>query len=39
LVAVAASVSFLDDVARFGQVRDDAIGASFSDTERGTDVP
>jgi hypothetical protein len=39
LVAVAASVSFLDDVARFGEVRDDALGASFGDTKRGSDVP
>jgi hypothetical protein len=39
LVAASAPISFLDDVARFGEVGDDSKGASFRDTERGTDVP
>jgi hypothetical protein len=39
LVAASATISFLDDVARFGEVSDDSKGASFRDTERGTDVP
>jgi hypothetical protein len=39
LVAASPPISFLDDVARFGEVSDDSKGASFRDTERGTDVP
>ena len=39
LVAASAPISFLDDVARFGEVSDDSKGASFRDTERGPDVP
>jgi hypothetical protein len=39
LVTASAPISFLDDVACFGEVRDDSKGASFRDTERGTDVP
>ena len=38
LVAVAAPVSFLDDIARFGEVHDDAIGASFGDTPDGCGI-
>jgi hypothetical protein len=39
LVAASAPISFLDDVAGLGEVSDDSKGASFRDTERGTDVP
>jgi hypothetical protein len=38
LVAASAPISFLDHVARFGEVSDDSKGASFRDTERGADV-
>jgi hypothetical protein len=37
-IAVAAPVPVLDDVAGFGQVRDDGEGAALGDVERGGDV-
>jgi hypothetical protein len=38
LVAVATAVFLLDDVARRGQVGDDAVGAALGDSQAGRDV-